>query len=758
MTTMQKQVAVVMLRDYYDVTNNIKIPATGKDGGPVKTILVEKEIATCMVRDGYADFYDAAADECNASQAVTRVGPQGNDGPPGRDGRPGTNGGMGKDGCPGRHGKDGRNGAKGAPGPRGHPGCDGPVGPEGKIGEPGCDGKPGKDGLNGTPGAKGQTGDPGQTGVKGDQGDRGATGLKGDPGSRGPVGLPGLSPVTRADIEDNCLVVITTVGDVEISRKKFCCDPNLSSCVSIVKSCPLGPYAAGDTVNYEICVRNCGQTPLTGVMVTSDAQVQGANIGNLGIGQKRVITGTSTVTQAQENAGSFSCAAGVIANGADGAVTDNTNHVVVTGAPPPAAQPCIAVTKTCDPGPYEAGDVVSFDICVTNCGNTDLQNISITSDSTLNTDAIDSLGAGQETCVVGTMTVTAAQANAGSFPCNVQVSGVGNGQTVNDSDTHTVQTEPPPGEPCIEITKTCDPGPYQAGDVVQLDICVTNCGDVPLTNVNISTDANLANNSIATIAVGAQVCRTGTVTVTQAQAEAGSFPCNASVAATGDGQTVTGNTSHTIRTEVPARETKRVCAKMNTAIIMETLSEPDSAQTSNASGDIVWQFANGISIRMNSIGTLQGAGAGNENCRVLRDVQGQRIDFSVSGLNALACNGCAPCVDVVPRIGSLDPGTTFTTDATYGVSSIEETTQQGNVFTGAGAGAGHIDFDFQDVNADGVFMSGTFGGVQDSTQICLQSIAVYMPVVVTCYADNDEFISAVDCDGNSVAENQIDFT
>lgn len=635
----QNKTPVVMLRDYFDVANNIGIKAV-----PGKVILVDENIAKCMIADGYADYYgdDNAPDSC----PVTRLGAKGEQGPPGRDGTPGTHGARGADGIPGKNGKDGKDGCKGSPGPRGYPGCDGPPGADGIQGDPGRSGKDGKDGINGTPGPRGQQGNPGIAGVKGDPGPRGEQGIKGNQGTVGLPGDDGLSPTTRAEIdEDGCLVVTTTLGGTVISQKKICCDPALSGCVSITKTCPSGPYTVGDTVNYEICVRNCGQAPLTNVAVVSDASVVGATIGNMGVGEKVILSASSTVTNAQAAAGSFICNASVTGNNGADTVTDSTAHTV---------------------------------------------------------------------------------------PTYVEVS----------------------TNPSVRLVKSCDPvGPYDVGDTVNFTFTITNDGDVPLSGVNVTDPNASVSGGPINLAVGASSnAISGTMVVTQAMADAGGFTNTATVSGVGDGTTVTDTDSHAI-TVTTVRETTTKCAKKKTPLFDET--NPAWDFTSNTSGQVEWS-SNGITVTASINAVFQNAGT--DECRVMRDISGESLTFSVSGLQAYTCDGCAPCLVVCPEIGSLDVGTTFTTDSTYTVKDINDTNQSGNVFSGQGVGNGYVIFELDDIQSNGTFLSGTFGGTQDNTQVCMKRFALYEAVKVTCYADNNEFISAEDCNGNSVAEADIDFS
>lgn len=318
----------------------------------------------------------------------------------------------------------------------------------------------------------------------------------------------------------------------------------------------------------------------------------------------------------------------------------------------------------------------------------------------------------------------------------------------------------PPGTTCIDVVKTCaNTGPYKEGETVNYNIAVSNCGTVALTNVVCNSDANTTGSPIANLPAGATVNKTATHVVTAADVTAGQIVCNVVVTGTpADGtETVSAADSHTVTTEetVVIRTQIVKCAKKITPLF--DVTDPSSTGGSNASGDIEWS-SNGVTVTMDSNTILQGAGSGLGHCRVLTDVSGESISFSVTGLEQFACDGCTPCLDIYPEIGSMDVGTNFTADANYPVLSISNIDRNGNLFTGSGSGDGSVVFSIEDVAANGSFLQGTFGGVQDNTMVCMTRMALYEVVRVTCYEDNNEFISAVDCAGNQVAESQIDFS
>ena len=318
-------------------------------------------------------------------------------------------------------------------------------------------------------------------------------------------------------------------------------------------------------------------------------------------------------------------------------------------------------------------------------------------------------------------------------------------------------SEPPVEIASISVDKTCqDTGPYREGDKVIYNIKITNTGNVALNNITCNTDATVSGSDVPfTLSAGAMANKMAMYTVTAADVAAGSINCNVVVSGEpSNGATVvTANDNHIVTTEEtpvePPRTTITKCAKKLSPLI--DITDPDVTSSSN--GDIEWSYG-GVTVSFDSNGTLQGAGEGIDHCRVLRDVSGQSVSFSVNGVQS--CQGCNGCVDVYPEIGSMDPGTIFTANQNLTVEDIVDTTQSGNSFEGQGTGNGHVTWSAQDAG-NGTILSGSFSGTQDNVMICLRRLRVYEVVIVTCYEDNNEFISAADCNGNSVAENEINF-
>ena len=138
-----------------------------------------------------------------------------------------------------------------------------------------------------------------------------------------------------------------------------------------------GPYELGDTITYEIRVRNIGTTILSDVQVTDPGTdvVLGTCTPVLGsslaVGASMRCTATHLVTQSDVNTGEFTNTAY-----GDSAETDPESDTVTI---PILENPKLKVYKEVitDP-PYEIGDTVDYEIVVLNTGNQTLNNVTLT--------------------------------------------------------------------------------------------------------------------------------------------------------------------------------------------------------------------------------------------------------------------------------------------------------------------------------------------------------------------------------------------
>jgi len=280
-------------------------------------------------------------------------------------------------------------------------------------------------------------------------------------------------------------------------------------CIQVVKQCdlPAGKtcFGPGEAARFKGYVTNCGDINLTNVIVNDSRTgrlvlldpVSGlpitvnANGGiQLNVGAFATYSTSFTPTLAELCAGTV--ANTVTATGTDTTVIGGPNASVTnstTASCPLCTTPCIAVTKLCT-GPVVVGSPQTISGTVSNCGNIQLTNIIVTDNILGPVTNIVSLDPGASVtysltftagCVGNTNTVTA----RGTSLCGASVT--------NSATAPCLVTE----NPCIAVTKNCNPSVVQAGGTVTFSGIVTNCGDIALTNVTLFD--TFLNKIIATI-------------------------------------------------------------------------------------------------------------------------------------------------------------------------------------------------------------------------------------------------------------------
>ena len=310
-------------------------------------------------------------------------------------------------------------------------------------------------------------------------------------------------------------------------------------CISITKDGP-AEALAGQTITYQFRVENCGNVDLTDVVV--DDTILGDGIWStslLPVGGSETFTVDYTI-QAGETGPLDNTAEAT--GGYNGQTVNDTDSHSVTIIPTP--DPCISITKD---GPAEAlaGQTITYQFRVENCGNVDLTDVVV--DDTILGDGIWSTSllavGGSETFTVD-YTIQAGE--TGPLDNTAEATGSYDGQTVEDSDDHSLLLEVTP-EPCISVTKQ-GPSKVRAGQTIVYHFVVRNCGNVALTNVVVN-DPLLGGEiwSIPNLPVG----RFFIFSVTYTVADDDPGPVLNTTVITGDynGQTVEDSDDHRVTVE-----------------------------------------------------------------------------------------------------------------------------------------------------------------------------------------------------------------
>ena len=280
---------------------------------------------------------------------------------------------------------------------------------------------------------------------------------------------------------------------------------------------------AGELIDYQVVVTNTGNETLTDVVVTDPTL--GTTLGtlaSLAAGANVTYTAVQTVTQAEIDSGN------AVPNTA--VVTDTqTPSQTSTVSTPVTQSPSVSIVKTVtsvggapgDVAATYAGELIDYQIIVTNTGNETLTNVLVT-DPTLGTTlgSLASLAPGATETYTAVATVTQSElSGSNSIPNTAVVT-----DTQTPSQTSTVTT-PVSNSPSVSIVKTVtsvggtpgDQAATYAGEVIDYQIVVTNTGNETLTNVVVK-DSTLGTTlgTLASLAAGAAVTYTTSQTVSQA--------------------------------------------------------------------------------------------------------------------------------------------------------------------------------------------------------------------------------------------------
>ncbi len=348
--------------------------------------------------------------------------------------------------------------------------------------------------------------------------------------------------------------------------------------VTVTKNDQL-PYTAqnmqvGDVINYEILVTNTGNVTLSLVNVSENnaITVSGNPITNLAPGSTGRVVAQHTITQDDLDAGKVinSATAEFDFNGSTYSdMSDDTDPDSPGGDDDPTItfliqSPGIEVTKDDGlvylPQDLTAGDIINYNIVVTNTGNVTLNNISVTDQNAdiTNSATIATLEVGQSITVTAEHTVTYDEVDTGYVSNSATATVVFNNQQYSDISDDTDPNSPNGNDdPTItfikqvpEVTVTKDDGfPYTpqnlvVGDIITYTITVTNTGNVTLSNIVVTDQtATVASGSpIASLAQGESATVIATYTVTQDDINAGQI-ANTAIASVDYNGTTTSDLS-----------------------------------------------------------------------------------------------------------------------------------------------------------------------------------------------------------------------
>ena len=189
-----------------------------------------------------------------------------------------------------------------------------------------------------------------------------------DPGDQ--VTCTASATITQADIDAGSVVNTASASADGVTSPDASATATAAQGpdLEVVKTATPSTYdSVGDVISYTYVVTNTGNVTLSGPFTVSDDQttVTCPATPSLPIGADITCTATSTITQADLDAGSLTNTA----SASNGSVTSEPVTETVTATQGPA----LTLAKTGTPGTYDSvGDVIAYSYVVTNTGNVSL--------------------------------------------------------------------------------------------------------------------------------------------------------------------------------------------------------------------------------------------------------------------------------------------------------------------------------------------------------------------------------------------------
>ncbi len=264
--------------------------------------------------------------------------------------------------------------------------------------------------------------------------------------------------------------------------------------VKIVKTPSASPVIAGTAVTYTFVVTNNGDTPLVDLVVDDPTIGYVGTIASLGVGQSVTLESQPVVLNATTSNT-------VTVEGFDTyehPVSDDDTVRV------PVYNPSISIVKTAGSDNILSGENVTFTYAVTNTGDIDLFNVSVTDDPFGFVGNVGDLAIGQTKTLTLTEPIFADHVNTGTatgYYGTPDTQFFGSVQASDDAAVNVVS-------PAITIDKSASAPAVLKGGAVTYTYVVTNTGDVTLYNVAVTDD------KLGTIGTIAELAPQGSATLT----------------------------------------------------------------------------------------------------------------------------------------------------------------------------------------------------------------------------------------------------
>ena len=294
-------------------------------------------------------------------------------------------------------------------------------------------------------------------------------------------------------------------------------------------------YALGETITYQITVKNDGNLTIKDIEVTDELTGNTGDkawkIDSLSPDESKVFTAEYKVTEADILKGEVHNEATAKGKSPDPEKPEVPVDPGTKDEPTVKAEPSLFVDKEANQkaGGYALGEEISYTIRVLNNGNVTISNITVTDEMTGLNETIPTLAVGEEKTFTTTHKVTEADILKGKILNVATAKGTDpKGNPVEKDDTKEIDTEPKNAHVTLEKETTSTPADgkaYVIGEKITYQITVTNDGN--LTAANLVVTDELTGNSgenawkIESLAPGESKVFTAEYTVTEADAQAG---------------------------------------------------------------------------------------------------------------------------------------------------------------------------------------------------------------------------------------------
>jgi len=342
--------------------------------------------------------------------------------------------------------------------------------------------------------------------------------------------------VTQEDLDlgivTNTVTVTANFGSIEVSDSARVQVPAIQNpALSIQKTALVDSYGAlGDVIPYNLVITNIGNVTLTDIVVDDPLTGFNETISMLAVNSTVTLTTTYTVTQIDLDAGTITNTVTATSIFGSIIVNDSDDDVLIG-----KQYPGLHILKTARPIVFRSlGEIITYDLSITNTGNVTLTNILVTDPLTSLSQTISSLAASSTFTITTTYAVTALNLDQGVVTNVATATSTFSSTILTDSDDEVVFGLK---IPALSIVKTARKNTYnKSGETIIYDLVVRNIGNITLYNVLVRDPLTGLSSTIPVIPIGGSQTISTTYTIKQADILNKSVPNTATASGLFNGQ------------------------------------------------------------------------------------------------------------------------------------------------------------------------------------------------------------------------------